>query len=68
MDSIKDLDNFKKEEEDCDSDSFEEVTQEKFEKLAEVKAEYEFIIKRLEKNKEKQDKKKLERDQELKGV
>ena len=31
----------------------EDVTQEKFEKIAEVKAEFEFIIKRLEKNKEK---------------
>lgn len=40
----------------------EEVTSEKFEKIAETKADFEFIIKRLEKNKEKQDKKKQERD------
>ena len=31
----------------------EEVTQEKFEKIAEVKAEFEFAIKRLAKNPEK---------------
>ena len=51
----------------------EEVTQEKFEKIAEVKAEYEFLIKGLDKNKEKQNKEKLEkkkqeRDQEIKSV
>mgnify|MGYP006897436058 CR=1 FL=1 len=42
------------------------MTQEKFEKIAEVKAEYEFAIKRLTKNPEKQEKKKQEREEEIK--
>ena len=48
----------------------EEVTQEKFEKIAEIKANYDFMIKRLEssKQKEKADAKRKEKDAEVKAM
>lgn len=44
----------------------EEVTMEKYEKLAELKASYEFVLKRLDKQKEKAEAKRKERDEEVK--
>lgn len=48
----------------------EEVTQEKFEKIAEIKANYDFMIKRLEssKQKEKADLKRKEKEVEVKAM
>ncbi|CDW76160.1 UNKNOWN [Stylonychia lemnae] len=48
----------------------EEVTQEKFEKIAEVKANYDLMIKRLEtsKQKEKSEAKKKEKEHEIKTI
>lgn len=60
----EELDEMQKELQDEIEKVIEEVTQQKFEKIAEVKADYEFILKRLEasKNKEKVEQKKQERE------
>lgn len=44
------------------------MTSLKFEKIAEVKADYEFMLKKLSKNKEKMQEKKKERDEEIKQI
>ena len=64
------LEKHQKEKQDALEKIIEEVTQEKFEKIAEIKANYDFMIKRLEssKQKEKADAKRKEKDAEVKAM
>jgi hypothetical protein len=59
-----------KEKQICIERIIEEVTAEKFEKIAEIKGSFDFMIKKLEqaKQKEKAEAKKKERDEEVKAM